>query len=336
MCRFALAILACLVSSAAFADQNCTYTRGPFLRMLDKWGQTCGHALCGRIVRTGPPVTSEGKPECAGDAWLAMRDDIKVVVVGGGSVLVGEVHDNPNHHELRSRMALGTFASIVMEQISADQSAGLDKIKDVALTGVTDATVPEVISALEWEKSGWSKYSYEPLLRAVLLTRRPVYAGDPKRDVIKDVAKNGLANLSEDAVKSLKLDVALGEKLDAASSKEIAEAHCQIGKADGGGANMALAQRYRDAVMAEAVAGAVAKHGSSILFAGNTHVRNDRGVPWYLAKRGFDKKVVSIMLVEVETGKADADAYIPRDPDGKPAVDYVIMTPPAERPNPCP
>ena len=41
------------------------------------------------------------------------------------------------------------------------------------------------------------------------------------------------------------------------------------------------------------------------------------------------------MLAEVEDGKNDPLDYVPRDPDGKPAIDAVILTPRAERPDPC-
>ena len=41
------------------------------------------------------------------------------------------------------------------------------------------------------------------------------------------------------------------------------------------------------------------------------------------------------MMLEVEDGKIDPAAYVPRDPDGNPAVDFMIFTPRAERPDPC-
>jgi uncharacterized iron-regulated protein len=87
--------------------------------------------------------------------------------------------------------------------------------------------------------------------------------------------------------------------------------------------------------MADMLLKASEKHGSAILIAGNGHVRNDRGVPWYIRQRAPDRKVVSVMLVEVEDGRNYAEAYVPRDPDGKPAADYIIFTPRAEREDPC-
>ena len=80
---------------------------------------------------------------------------------------------------------------------------------------------------------------------------------------------------------------------------------------------MAYAQRYRDAHLADAVLKASNQHGGAFLIAGGTHVRTDRGVPWYLRLRAPGKKVVSLMFVEVEDGNTDAGSYVPRDPDGK-------------------
>ena len=41
------------------------------------------------------------------------------------------------------------------------------------------------------------------------------------------------------------------------------------------------------------------------------------------------------LLVEVEEGKTDAQAYVERDPDGKAVMDYVVLTPRAQRTDPC-
>ena len=38
---------------------------------------------------------------------------------------------------------------------------------------------------------------------------------------------------------------------------------------------------------------------------------------------------------KVEEGKTDAGLYVPQDPDGAAATDYVLFTPRQERPDPC-
>jgi hypothetical protein len=58
-------------------------------------------------------------------------------------------------------------------------------------------------------------------------------------------------------------------------------------------------------------------------------------VPFYLRRLAPGRKTLSVMLAEVEDGKTDPDAYIPHDAAGKPAVDYVVFTPRANRKDPC-
>ena len=50
-----------------------------------------------------------------------------------------------------------------------------------------------------------------------------------------------------------------------------------------------------------------------ILIAGNDQVRNDRGVPWYLARLKPGARTLSIALVEVQDGQSRAPADLPYD-----------------------
>jgi uncharacterized iron-regulated protein len=98
---------------------------------------------------------------------------------------------------------------------------------------------------------------------------------------------------------------------------------------------MAVAQRYRDAHMADVLLSTAQRHGSAILIAGNGHVRTDRGVPWHLRQRAPGTPVAAVLLVEVEDGQTEPADYVPRDPESRPAADFVIFTPRAERGDPC-
>ena len=290
--------------------------------------------------------------------------------------IFGEVHDNPEHHKLRAALldvakfndAAGGWPDgpayktsqyiwskrgVVLEQFNASQQEGLKTFAELQTLGDSRA-LSYFKHFTDWEKSGWSKYAYDPLLQSLIDGTFPLQAGDVPREAVMKVAREGESALPEDERKRLKLDVPLGEKLDAASIDEIDEAHCHAMPKEALG-GLAFAQRYRDATLADNVLTAVEKNGSAILFTGNNHVRTDRGVPWYIWNRAEDIKsdilgfasennleivkkrnVISIMLIEVEDGQNDPESYVPRDPDGKPAADYIIFTPRAERKDdPC-
>ncbi len=247
-------------------------------------------------------------------------------------VVLGEAHDNPHHHRLRA--SLLSKPAIVMEQLRADQNPGLGAFNTLRAKSARLVTIDDFKAKVDWPSGGWSQYPYDPLLTAILQTGAPIYAGDPPRDTIRKIAKEGLGVLSAEDQKRLALDQPLGEKLDAISAEEIEGSHCGM-LPKSAIPKMALAQRYRDAHLADATLKAAADHGQAVLLTGNNHVRTDRGVPWYIRARAPDKKVVSVVLVEVEEGKTDPEAYVPRDPDGKPAADYLIFTPSIARDDPC-
>ena len=315
-------------------SKTCEYIHGPFLRLLEDWRKTCGHSLCGQVIAADPARVKKSPKPCDAETWLTLKDDMRTTIIGGGAVLMGEVHDNPHHHDLRSRSGMSNFPAAVLEQLSAEQMPAAEAYTTANATKLNDKSLEEFKRAIGWEKSGWSKYAYDPLLRAVLLGRSKIYAGDPGRETIKKAAKEGADAVAVNERTRLKLDVALGEKQDTASIAEIEESHCGMLPKQAL-PNMAFAQRYRDAAMADAIIKALDIQHAAVLFAGNGHLRTDRGVPWYLHQRAPDKPVLSIMLIEVEDGKTDAAAYVPKDPDGKPAADYIIFTPRAEREDPC-
>jgi uncharacterized iron-regulated protein len=259
-----------------------------------------------------------------------------------GIVLLGEVHDNPAHHRLRAWLIAESLQAhpsrrpaVVFEHIRADQQPALDQFKALDRQCCRLTTAVELLGLLLWDKSGWPPAEiYRPLFDAVIAGSLPIYPGDPPRDRVRAVARGGLAALAAEEQAGLGLDASLPAPLAEALDRELADSHCGAlpPQAIPG---MALAQRYRDAHQAAALIAAAAAHGSAILIAGNGHVRSDRGVPWHIRRRQPDARVTSVLLLEVEEGKTDPAAYVPRDPEGKPAADTIIFTPRAERGDPC-
>ena len=117
-----------------------------------------------------------------------------------------------------------------------------------------------------------------------MAARLPIYAGDLPRERVRSVARGGLSQIAPEERARLGLDSPLPAPLADAVLRELEESHCGAlpPQALGG---MAVAQRYRDAHMADVLLGVAQRHGSAILIAGNGHVRADRGVPWHLRQR---------------------------------------------------
>lgn len=355
MRRAAFAVLLALALGAGLAAPSAAQERAStvaaFEQMFARWQAAApGHPLVGRMYQA---VNGKLVPR---ELW---REPDAAAAVGGGSLqtylLLGEVHDNPEHHAAQALlMALlsGSAGSlsppgVVMEMVTADQAqaladylrepqAQLERLAGAERRRRAGEVAAGLGPAIGWEKTSWPLWSnYEPIARTALAQGRGIFAGDTRRETIRDVARRGLAAADGDVLRRLRLDRPLPDDLSGALATEIRDSHCGL-LPDAAIGGMSDAQRYRDASLAESVA--EAGPDGAVLIAGNGHVRSDRGVPWYIRQRfaaGSGAMTVSIMLLEVEEGKTDPESYVPRDPSGKPAADYVLFTPRHDRPDPC-
>ena len=274
-----------------------------------------------------------------GPSKVGIQHALAPAIESGSVILLGEVHDNPHSHALRAALLADLSSSkppaLVFEHIRTDQQPALDQFAEFNEKARRLGNSGDFFRFLDWDKSGWpDKKIFEPLFSAAINAKLPLLPGDPPRERVRAIATGGDAALTDDERRRFKLDQPLDAKLQEALLDELEASHCGLMPKSAFG-NMAVAQRYRDAHLAEALTKAAGQHGAAILFAGNGHVRKDRGVPYYLEKMAPNRKVVSVMLLEVEDGQNDPKSYIPRDPDGKPAVDYILFTPRAERKDPC-
>ncbi len=270
-------------------------------------------------------------------------DELLRALARSDVALLGEVHDNPDHHRLRAwivgelahrwRQAGTTLGgpAVVFEHIRADQQHVLDR----ALSSRRAMRARDLLDALEWERSGWpSAQMFVPLFDELLSRELAILGGNTPGRTIGDVARKGLEALPAEERSRLGLDAQLDPPLNAAIIAEIEENHCGL-LPESAFPPMALAQQYRDAHLADVVLRAKETHGAVVLLAGNGHVRADRGVPWHLRRRSPETRSVTVAFAEVDSSATDAAAYVPRDPSGKPAVDYVWLTPRADRSDPC-
>lgn len=244
-------------------------------------------------------------------------------------VLLGEKHDNPDHHLLQAqalKMVLGAkrHPVVLFEQIDLDLQPAID-----AYLAKPDATVDGLGHVLEWEKRGWPEWSlYRPIFEVAMESHLTILATGLGHELIRAVVKQGIGALPADLAARLHLERPLAPELEASLDEELKASHCGF-LPDDKVAPMRLAQRVKDALMADLMLAHDTPDGA-VLIAGNGHVRSDRGVPWYLHAARPDAHAVSISFVEVEHGVSAPAAYAADQP-----ADYLVFTPRLDDDDPC-
>ncbi|MEP6657451.1 MAG: ChaN family lipoprotein, partial [Betaproteobacteria bacterium] len=181
------------------------------------------------------------------------------------------------------------------------------------------------------DRRAWQWPLHRPIIEVALSAHLPIYAGNATRTTLESVTrKNDLSGLP--MAWQARLDGARWTARQAAVLREdIVEGHC--GKLpDAMIPRLVLAQRVRDAAMAEALLQDANADGA-ILIAGNGHARRDLGVPVYLGEAAGN--TLSVGLIEVEPAPlqaADAARTAAMKVSG---FDYVWLTPEAPRDDPC-
>jgi uncharacterized iron-regulated protein len=245
-------------------------------------------------------------------------------------VLVGEKHDNPDHHVLQGEViarlaSYGRRPAVVLEMLGTEQQAAID-----AYLSRSDATAAGFGAAVAWEKTSWPPFAeYRPIVLAAWSAKLRLVAGNLAQADAKALVKRGITALPEEQAKSLRLDQPFPEELESSLLEELRRSHCGH-LPEKLLAPMALAQHARDATMAKALTTSGATDGA-VLIAGGGHVRRDRGVPFYLALEAPGASVASVLLREVRHGDTDPKRYAADDGP----FDYVWFTPRASDEDPC-
>ena len=244
--------------------------------------------------------------------------------------LLGEVHDNPDHHAARLKLldALGESGlkpAVAFEQFDRAYDGALQQ----RLAG-GDATAEDVAGAVQFDRKGWNWDWYRPLVEAALRHRMPLRAANLSRAEAGRVAKEGMAALGAAQISRLRLETVWSGEKERLLREIIYEGHCRS-LPERLVPNMTAAQRARDATLAEALLDPPAD--GAVLIAGNGHVRRDLGVPLYLRQGSPDARVVSLGLLEVESGKDRAANYLAARAER--AYDFAWFTPRARREDPC-
>jgi uncharacterized iron-regulated protein len=249
-------------------------------------------------------------------------------------VLLGEKHDNPDHHRLQAWLlsalvAAGRRPAVGFEMFNMDQQAAIDR----HLHGMT-TDAAGLADAVGWDRTGWPKWSlYQPIAEVALNARLPIIATNLPTETARALRRKGLGGVDPGLVARLGLQRPLASATHAAMAAEIRDSHC--GYASEAMANaMITVQRARDAHMAERLAAAGRQDGA-VLIAGLGHVRTDWGVPVYLASRMPGTTATSLAFLEVDTDETDPTAYAARFGHGPLPLDYIWFTARLDDVDPC-
>ena len=152
------------------ADLALTRWRSPLLR---------DHALVGRLW----DATAQRYTSLAALVESLVRADLR---------LLGEVHDNPDHHAIQAQLleALGATRKprVAFEQFDSEFDAALQ-----AATAGADATARSVADAVHFDRKGWNWDFYAPLVAIALRHGMPLRAANLSRAAAARIAREGSA-----------------------------------------------------------------------------------------------------------------------------------------------
>jgi uncharacterized iron-regulated protein len=249
-------------------------------------------------------------------------------------VLLGERHDNPDHHMLqaevlRSLIAAGRRPAVGFEMLGLDDAGA---IADYLAAAPNDAA--GLGRAVNWNQRGWPDWAmYEPIAEAALKAKLRIVPTNLPLATARKMTRDGPDALGPENAHDLGLDRPPPEPVFVRMAADIRDAHCgyaseQIVKA------MVYVQRGRDAQMAQSLIAAGEADGA-ILIAGAGHVRKDYGIPVYLRAKAPGKRVISIVFAEVDKQKTEPQSYAPPNTDGRSPFDYVWFTSRVDDEDPC-
>ena len=228
-------------------------------------------------------------------------------------IFLGEVHDNPAHHEVQAK-AISAIApaALVFEMLTETQA---DAMPSELLPQA------ELNAALGWDGTGWPDFAlYYPLFEAAP-TAQVFGAGLPREAARAAMGQDADQVFTGDAAR-FGLTDPLPEDQQAAREDLQAKAHCDALPEELLPGMVAI-QRLRDAMLADAALRAFEQTGGPVVvITGTGHARTDWGAPYLLAQAAPEVRSLSVGQFEIT-------------PEESPPFDYWIVTDPHPRPDPC-
>lgn len=308
--------------------------RGLLLVAVALLAAACGPQVpAAWVAEPDPWETWEGRTHpLTGRIWdvaerrFIDRAELAARVARAPFVLLGERHDNDDHHRLqawvlRAMIAAGRRPAVAFEMF---ETTAAPAIARQLARAPRDAQA--LADAVDWASSGWPPWkTYAPIAQLALDANLPIVAANLPLPQARSLVKQGVSGIDAVETVRLGLDRPLPAAAQSAMIEEMSRAHC--GEAppallEG----MVLAQRARDAQMALSLAEAADPDGA-VLIAGAGHVRRDRGVPAYLSARAPGLRIVTIAFLEVTQGQDQPADYARSFGTDVLPFDYAWFTP---------
>lgn len=232
----------------------------------------------------------------------------------GGWLLIGEQHDNPDHHRIEAEIisALGEdqqLGAVALEMANSAQQPLLDQVQASGATPTAEA--------LDWSQ-GWPWALYEAPLQAAFRWATRVLGADLTREQMAAAHTSGapqgeLEPAHGDFMRTLLFDSHCGRlprsQLDP----------------------MRQVQLARDQQIARVLRAAASADRTGVLLTGSIHARLDLGVPRWLDQTPH----LSLLLQAVDPAHNSAAEYRPDTFGNLATVDLILFTPPRDTPDYC-
>jgi len=299
---------------------------------------------CARGEGTKSSATSQEEPHASFTEWQIIDtatgqrvsfDQWMALLLQQDLIYLGEEHHNRFHVEAAIRLltrlkAEGRIPVLAMEMFGWDGQAGLDQY-----LSNSDMNRQEFLETVRWQQNWGGPYEdYEPLVRLAKAQHWTIDAMNPPKALVRNVAKNGLAQSGSDPMMAQ-----WGMKDEAIVDDPVYRTRIlqQLQACHGGGADtlyqaMFEASMVRDEGMAKTLvhrlnqirSGTNAMAGPLVSYTGGGHIQYNLPVPKRVVRRSTGPvRQISIYMTSFEIGRIEEVQDMMREK----IADYLWLTP---------
>lgn len=245
-------------------------------------------------------------------------------------LLLGETHDNPQHHEfqqklLQARIAAGARPALLMEQLDNESQSALN-------AALANTARDEALSTINGLIKFSNRQDYTRLLSTAYDSKLPVIAANVASQRLQPVIWRGFGALEADELKRLAIEAVWSDRRQQYMLNNMGGAHCGQLR-DELREGLTRSQRLRDALLVDNALGKLAQ--GIVAIVGRDHARRDVGLPLYFTARAPSTHVLTVGMVEVLPGKNEPEAYLGASASDQPPYDVIWFSARVDRPNPC-